>query len=84
MIKEVNPFAQKYIQAGDVLKENPTEDVRIVLKIAGHTIDPCRYNLPTETDVAVIIPTAGLQNVSSRDIVVYKNSAHHPVGKHLM
>ena len=84
MIKKVNSYAQIYQQAADILRENPTEDVRLVLKTTGTKIDPQRYNLPTGTDVAVIIPTEGEQNVSRRDIVVYKNAAKHPNGKFLM
>ena len=40
MIKQVNPYAKKYQQAADMLKEMPTEDVRIVLKTTRSTIDP--------------------------------------------
>ena len=84
MIKEVNPYAQMYQQAADILRENPMEDVRLVLKTTGSKIDHQRYNLPTGTDVAVIIPTEGEQTVSRRDIVVYKNASKHPYGKFLM
>ena len=29
MIKEVNPYAHLYKQAGDIIRENPTEDVKL-------------------------------------------------------
>ena len=32
MIKELNPYAQLYKQAGDIMSENPTEDVKLVLR----------------------------------------------------
>ena len=46
-------------------------------------IDPRRYNLPTGTDVAVILPV-DMQNTSGRDVIVYKNAASHPDKKYLM
>ena len=84
MLKNVNPYAQKYQQVAEALKEKPTEDIRLVLKTTERTIDPQRYNVPTGTDVAVIILTEGQQTVTHRDIVVYKSAAHHPDGKYLM
>ena len=56
MIKEVNPYAQIYQQATDMLQDKPTKDVKLVLKTTGRNIDPRRYNLPTGTDVVVMIP----------------------------
>ena len=83
MIKEVNSYAVKYKQIGEVMKDKPTEDVRLVLKATGATVDPRRYNLPTGTDVAIIIPT-DCEHTSSRDVVIYKNSSSHPDGHYLM
>ena len=40
MIKEVNPFAQKYVQAGNIIQETPAVDVKLVLKTTGATVDP--------------------------------------------
>ena len=84
MMKEVNPYVKEYCHAGEVMKQNPTEDIKLILKATQNTVDPCRYNLPTGTDVAVIMPTDSNQTVSKRDIVVYKNSAHHSNGQFLM
>ena len=58
MIKEVNPYAQIYKHAGEIMRENPTEDVKLVLRAHDekNNIDPWRYNLPTGTDVAIILP----------------------------
>ena len=83
MIKEVNPYAEKYKQVGEVIKDKPTEDVQLVLQATGKTVDPRRYNLPTGTDVAIIIPTDG-QHVHGRDVVIYKNASSHPKGHYLM
>ena len=32
MIKEVNLYAAKYKQIGEVMKDKPTEDIQLVLK----------------------------------------------------
>ena len=50
MIKEVNPYAAKYKQIGEVMKDKPTEGVQLVLKATEATVDPRRYNLPTGTE----------------------------------
>ena len=35
MLKQVNPYAQIYLQAGDIMKEKPTEDIKLVLRTTG-------------------------------------------------
>ena len=55
----------------------------MVLKATRQTIDPRRYNLPTGTDVAVIIPTEK-NDTSRRDVAIYKSSVNHPAGQSLM
>ena len=32
MIKDVNPYAKEYMHVGEVIKQKPTEDIRLVLK----------------------------------------------------
>ena len=56
MTKDENPYAEKYIHVSNVINEKPMEDAQLVLKATRDTVDPRRYNLPTGTDVAVIIP----------------------------
>ena len=65
------------------IKDNPAEDIQLVLKETRDTIDPRRYNLPTGTDIAVIIPTER-NDISKRDVVICKNSAKHATGKAMM
>ena len=31
-MKEINPYAQEYCHVGDVIKQSPTADVKLVLK----------------------------------------------------
>ena len=69
MIKDVKPYAHLYKQAGEIIRENPTEDVKLILRAHDekNNIDPQRYNLPTGTDVAVILPV-DKYNTSEREM----------------
>ena len=83
MIKEVNPYAAKYQHIANVIKEQPTEDVQLVLWATRQTVDLRRYNLTSGSDVAVIIPTER-NDITSRDVVIYKSAADHPTNESLM
>ena len=83
MMTEINPYAQKYRHIGNVIKEKPATDIRLVLRSTGKAVDPRRYNLPTGTDIAVVIPTNPSNLASRRDVVVYKSAVHHPTGQSL-
>ena len=72
MIKSVNPYAHKYLQVGDTLTVILACDIKLVLRSPSEQVDPCRYNLPTGTDVAVIMPAETLETPCKRDVVVYK------------
>ena len=56
MIKEVNPYAKFYRHVGDMIQENPVQDIQLALQATGKTVDPWCCNVPTGTDIAVIIP----------------------------
>ena len=78
VIKDINPYAKTYMHVADVISQKPTEDVHLVLMVTRKTVDPRRYNIPTGSDVAVVIP-AECQNITTgRDVVIYKSTAHHP------
>ena len=47
-------------------------------------MDPHRYNLPTGTDVAVIMPAETIEAPCKRDVVVYKSAEDYPNGHTLM
>ena len=55
----------------------------MILKATNNTVDPRQYNLPTGSDVAVIMPTDS-ETASRRDIIIYKSAAQHPNGQSLM
>ena len=84
MIKTINPYAHTYLQVSEVMNQNPTGDIQLVLRSPGAQVDPRRYNLPTGTDVAVIMPVDTQAVTSTRDEIIYKTAAHHPTGKSLM
>ena len=67
------------------MSENPTQDIKLVLRANDENtnLDPQRYNLPTGTDIAVILPMER-QTTLERDVVVCKSAANHPDGKHTM
>ena len=81
MMEKVNPYAQKYSHVGNIIKKRPTQDVQLILKATGKNVDPRRYNLPTGTDMAEIIPTDENCTVSGRDVVIHKSVAFHPEGQ---
>ena len=84
MLKDVNPYAQQYLRMADIIKEKPTENIKLVLRATGAAVDHRRYNLPSGTDVAVILPMTDSCATSGRDVVIYKTTADHPSAKSLM
>ena len=50
---------------------NPAVNIKLVLRSPGKCVDQQRYNLPTGTDVAVIIPPDTTESLGKRDVVVY-------------
>ena len=84
MIKDVNPYVYKYLQAAETIAENPTGDIKLVPRSPGKRVDQCRYNLPTGTDAAVIMPAETIEAPCKRDVVVYKSAEDHPNGHTLI
>ena len=84
MVKEVNLYAKMYRHVADMIWQYPNEDIKLVLKATGKTIDPQCYNVPTGTDIAVIIPAESTDIPSNKDIVVYRNASQRPTGKTIM
>ena len=84
MIKSVNPYAHTYLQVGETLTANQACNIKLVLRSPSKQVDPRRYNLPTGTDVAVIMPADTLETPCKRDVVVCKSAQDHPSGQVLM
>ena len=70
MVKEVNPYEKMYRHVADMIWENLIEDIHLVLKATQKTIDPQHYNVPTGTDIAVIIPAESTDMPSNKDVVM--------------
>ena len=84
MMREVNPYAKVYTRIGEILKDSPATDLHLVLKKTRDTVDPRRYNVPTGTDVAVVIPTDCHNTYEQHDVVVYRKSICHPSQQELI
>ena len=63
---------------------NPTQDVALVLKTSGEGIDRCQYNVPTGSDIAMVIPVENESQPLNKNIVIYKNKDRHPGKDNLM
>lgn len=70
VIKQYNPYAPIYLHAFQVLStHDPQADVAVRLRLEpGH--DPRRYNLPSASEVAVVLPGEFTQS-NSRDILLH-------------
>ena len=84
MVKEVNPYAKMSRHVPDMIWQKPIEDIQLVLKATRKTVGPWCYNVPTGTDIAVIIPAESTDMPSKKDVVVYRNASQHPTGKTIM
>ena len=78
MLHKCNPFIDSFRQASDIMSKSDT-DVSLVLK-ADTTKDRRRYNLPTSSEISIIMPGCSVSQPSHRDIVLYKRSENHPNG----
>ncbi len=79
MMHDHNPYVKEYIKAADMVQENSSQDIRLVLKASG-TPDPRRFNLPTGNDIAIVIPQINTDKPTYRDVVLYKTAEYHPRG----
>ena len=77
IMHNVNPYVNEYIHAADLIKENPTQDIKLVLKASG-TPDPRRFNLPRGSDIAIILPDEDSSDITYRDVVLYKTASEDP------
>jgi hypothetical protein len=75
-----NPYMQHYKQASQIIEQEPSQNVRLVLKASG-TPDPRRFNLPTGNDIAIVVPQSPtVQQFSRRDVLLFKSANDHPRG----
>ncbi|GBM69330.1 hypothetical protein AVEN_155754-1 [Araneus ventricosus] len=71
MLREINPFAQSYLQMHRLVQEHPTTSVKMVF-LEDKNLDMRRYNAPTLcTEVAAIFVGDNGEPPANRDISVY-------------
>ncbi|GBO40804.1 hypothetical protein AVEN_212029-1, partial [Araneus ventricosus] len=71
MLREINPFAQSYLQMHRLVQEHPTTSVKMVF-LEDKNLDMRRYNAPTLcTEVAAIFVGDNGEPPANRDICVY-------------
>ena len=73
-----------YLHVAETLAKNPAVDIKLVLRSPGKQVDQWRYNLPTGSDVTVIMPAKPTEGLCKRDVVAYKSAKDHPNGNKLM
>ena len=84
MINCYNPYAALYHSVCDLLNSHLTQDVGLVLKTSGEEIDSRCYNVPTGTDMVIIIPVENENQPLNKNIVIYKNKHSHPLERDLI
>ena len=84
MLHGINPYAKLYSTVGNYMKINPAKDVNLIMCTTSNDIDPRRYNVPTGTDIAMVIPVENGDLPLNKNIVIYKNVESHPKNIPLM
>jgi hypothetical protein len=80
LMHEHNPYVHQYKQASQIIQQEPSQNVQLVLKATG-TPDPRRFNTPTGNDIAIVLPQDSPQcQFSHRDVVLFKTAADNPQG----
>ncbi|CAB4488149.1 unnamed protein product [Rhizophagus irregularis] len=70
MLHDINPYVNQFRQAGNLLKHNPSLDLKLVIT-NNRTKDPRRYNTPNASEVAAIMIGNGQEiEHQNRDIVL--------------
>jgi hypothetical protein len=70
MLHDINPYVNNFRQVGNLLKDNPLLDLKLVIT-NNRTKDPRRYNTPNASEVAAIMIGTGQETeYQNRDIVL--------------
>ena len=73
MLRLHNPYIEVFLTAKESLQVDHA--ISLCLKTLDIThFDPCRYNRPTASEVAVIIPGTGEEQVDRRDLILQSRS----------
>ena len=78
MLHQCNPYVACFKRTADVFsRSKESENLKLVLKQDTYK-DLRRYNLPTASEIAVIIPNYSSDLPTNRDIVLFKRSSNNP------
>ena len=70
MLHDINPYVNIFRQAGNLLRHNPSLDLKLVIT-NNRTKDSRRYNTPTASEVAAIMIGDGQETENqNRDIIL--------------
>jgi hypothetical protein len=70
MLHDINPYVNKFRQAGNLLKHNPSLDLKLIIT-NNRTKDSRRYNTPNASEVAAIMIGDGQEmEYQNRDIIL--------------
>lgn len=68
---QINPYAQVFKNAREILLESETRTVQI-RTLGNRDRDPHRYNFPTTSEIAVIVDGDGEIGAKKRDIILHR------------
>lgn len=84
MLHECNPFVACFKHAAEIFTTTvESENMKLVLKQDTNK-DLRRYNLPSASEISVIIPGSSNNSPSNRDIVLYKRASSNPDSSNIM
>lgn len=81
MMHNCNPFIDSFKHAAEIIKTD--QNAKMII-CADTNKDSRRYNLPTTSEISVIIPGNNSMQPSNRDIVLYKHSINDPQHHEIM
>lgn len=79
MMHNCNPFIDSFKHTAEIIKT----DAKMIIR-ADTNKDSRRYNMPTTSEISVIIPRNNSMLPSNRDIVLYKHSTNDPQHHEIM
>ena len=81
MMHEVNPLVTCYKHAADIMKEDPTVDIQMVIKSKTNENNKREFRAPQVKDVGIFYPQrADNDQKNPRDVVLYRNQTANPAG----
>ena len=81
LMEEVNDMVKMYKSCAQVMKENPTKEMCMVIKAKTNELSTAVYRNPKAEDIAIVIPNTGGNSLREpRDVLLYRSQLDHPKG----